>query len=703
VKQLNKCYLITISLLILFLFKIPFLFHGTWDNKFFTPYMTDANVIMSPIFSYLTAGTLNLGESLKAYPPLTFNLLFFPFYLLSKTIPTLFSAGDPIKTYQIIYYTSRIFVAFITTLGIYFYIKTFSELIKSKAYQWLLAFFVSLTPLIFIYSLYVKTDNLVWATGAITLFTGLKFHRQQTKKNFFVFLFFSILPMAINYYGVLYFLIFVLVNLTTLKSNFMPIYQRILLIIFATPLVWFTLNFELLFNFSIILNKLPYYTISLAQNNMRIPYLEGANGYSAFSYYLQYLNTYLAPPILILVATTLFLLKTKGSYFKTISFGFLLFFAYMSIAGYRTDRLFLPIFIFFGTTLIYSLYFIYSKIDKKLKAPILLLSLAFVVYHLWPTINFARFLPGKDTRQLAYDYIRQNIPVRSQIHVPYLTIASAFNIGQRLSLDEDSWFKVFIYNLDHDQFDPQALNSLQGYFILSTDDYNVLKQNSNTDLYNDQYRLLNTLIGRSEVVTVIDKVGYSNNPLKDSSLYPNSLYGIHNPALTIYKTNDTLPPAVSFTQSKDPYQLNINTSQKNVNLDLSNLISDDQELSLTIRDQSLTIDSPNGVTVKGRYLNGKEAFGFADPQLSGRHFLFTTWVKANRQACITPGFYEGNINAIVWGRHNITESQGEYELIYLEDNFDDPYSLNGNIFYKIQPGCKVEIVQPQFFTLNDQN
>lgn len=95
-------------------------------------------------------------------------------------------------------------------------------------------------------------------------------------------------------------------------------------------------------------------------------------------------------------------------------------------------------------------------------------------------------------------------------------------------------------------------------------------------------------------------------------------------------------------------------------------------------------------------------YGFAEKSYEDKELLFTTWIKANKPDCATLGFYKGNINVFGWGDSNLLEtSDNKYELLSYDGKFDKPYSLNGNIRYRINPNCIVELSTPQFFLLEE--
>lgn len=704
----RKC--LFILLIITFFIKLPFIFHGTWDNLFFTPYMTDETVYLSPIINYLSNGGKVELEGLlhSSYPPFIFNILFPFFKFLFAIFNFLNLKFNSIQTYQIVYYLSRLFVLSISTLGVYFYVKTFSEILKSKFFKVILLFIISFCPLIFFHSIYLKTDNLVWGVGAISFYLGLLFYKKPTISNYLMFFISALIPSAINYYGAIYFLHFGIISLLTFKNNFLKPIYKIILIIFVVPLIWLLLNFQLIFNTSILSFEISRYTTSISQKTSQVSILENLNNYSAFNFYIDYLNGYLISSVLILFAAIFFLIHVKKTYFRSIFFTLAIFFVHISIASYRTDRLFLPIFVFSLLLVIYSFDFLYLKANRIGKPFMLLLSIIFALYLIRPIIKFAQHIPGKDTRQLAYEYIQKNLPARSKIYFPHSTIASAFNTAQRLSLENRPLFDVKIIDLGSTNPNIKELENLKGYFVISLEDYYVLEFNKNTDLYKNQYQALEQLISRSQEITTIDKINYSKDPFGPRKLFPNSLYGIHNPTLIIYKTNNTPSQFISFQLEDPPKPLAIKNIEKTINIDIEKLIVkelnqdiNNKETSKTDKILTIKNDRQAEIGLEGLYQGETLGFGFYDKNLSGKHFLLTAWVKSNRENCITPSFYRGNIGGIVWGRSNLTATVDKYELIFIEDYFDDPYSLNGNVFYKINAGCQVEITQPQLIILSN--
>lgn len=708
-KFLKRNYLFLLAVITFFI-KLPFIFHGTWDNIFFTPYMTDETVYLSPIINNLSKGAdLELEGLLhSSYPPFIFNLLFPYFKALFIIFNFLSLKLNLIQINQIVYYNSRLFVLIITTLGTYFYVKTFSEILKSKLYKVFLLFVISFSPLIFFHSIYLKTDNLVWGIGAISLYLGLNFYKKPTLSKYLYFFFSALLPSIINYYGAIYFLHFAFITILTFKNNFLKSIYKIGFIIFIAPLFWLLLNFQLIFNANILSFEISRYTTSISEKTSKVSILENLNNYSAFNFYLDYLNGYLVSYFLALFVAVFFLIKIKNNYFRSLFFTLTIFFVQISVASYRTDRLLLPIFVFLLSLVIFLFDFLYFKSKKALRLVLPFVSIIFVLYIIGPTIKFAQYIPNKDTRQLAYEYIQQNLPIGSNIYIPHLTIASAFNTGQRLSLENHPLFDIKIIDLSHYDSSAKGLDNIKGYFILSLEDYNVIQLNKNTDLYKNQYQSLEKLISRSQEIVRIDRINYFKNPFGPRNLFPNSLYGIHNPSLIIYKTDNTPLPLTSSQLEDFPRPLAIKNIEKIINIDIKNLAvkeigqnAIDEGGGRTDKTLKIKNDSQGKITLEGVYLGENLGFGFYDKKLSGKHFLFTTWVKSSNKNCIIPSFYRGNSSSIAWGRPNIATDSNKYELIFVEGYFDSPYSLNGNVFYKINPSCQIEISQPQLTIIND--
>ena len=241
--------IIKIFIIIIALVKLPFIFHGKWDNSFFVPYMTDETVILSPIYSYFTSGEIDIVNVGKYYPPFLFNLLFLYFYVIFKIIILFNSKIDPISAFEVIYYNSRFFVLLVSIIGSYYYVKLFKDIIRNRFFQIILLFLINLSSLFFIYSMWCKTDLVVWGLGIISMYYGLQYWNERSLINFRKFFIFSILPFCINYYGYIYFLNFIVVSIFCKSETQVNKRNHLKYILFISPLIFFILNFELIYIF----------------------------------------------------------------------------------------------------------------------------------------------------------------------------------------------------------------------------------------------------------------------------------------------------------------------------------------------------------------------------------------------------------------------------------------------------------------------
>jgi len=535
---------LVILLLIIFAIKLPFVFHGRWDAKFFVPYMTDETVVLGPMYSYIVSGNLDLAGLGRYYIPYLFNLLFPYFYFLFKILHLFTDKINPITVYEIIYYHSRIFVLICATMGAFFYVKLFKDIIRSRFYQAILLIFISLNSLFFLYSLYIKTDLIVWAFGAISMYYGFVFWKERTHTSYIKFYILSLLPVCFNYYGYIYFLNFILVSFIARPTPFIKNQTKLILIFVLSPLFWVTMNFEIILNLRLFVANLKQYLfaflISSATKGLSgNPFLEGISEYSSFQFYLDYLKYHLAPPLFIFLAMSIFFCKCRNTYYRIIGSVFVIFFIHISLCTLRTDRLFLPIFIFAIFLVVYFFYFCHELIKKtKFKWLVLTLTIIFTVSVLGETIKLARSLHGEDTRYSLYKYFQKNLPEKSKIFFLHLTIAGAYSTAQRIGVENWKDFDLKIVPLPEKEKAVESLSLIKGYFVLSAIDLDILKDGKETKYYSEQYKALEELLARSSLVTCIDKINYAGQPFGPTWMIPNSLYGIHNPPLFVYKTVD---------------------------------------------------------------------------------------------------------------------------------------------------------------------
>jgi len=726
-----------ILLLVICAIKIPFIFHGKWDEEFFVPFMTDETVFLSPIYSYVTTGNFNLDGLCAAYPPFLFNILFPFFYLLFKILFLLTDEMRSVSIYEIIYYNSRMLVLLCATIGSLFYVKVFKDMIRSTFYQAVLLILINLNSLFFLYSGYLKTDELVWAFGAISIYFGLLFWKEPSRGNYIKFYLLSILPVCINYNGYIYFLNFIVVSFIVKSQPFIRNRVKLFLIFILAPLLWLVVNFELISRLSDVCGMLfrslsDFSTqITKGRNVPEMPFLEGANGYSSFHYYLDYLRYHLISPIVIFCALLIFFLKNPNSYYRIVGAIFAIFFIHISFITFRTDRLFLPVFIFAILLIVYFFYFCHVIVSRtKLRWLIVAVTIVFTIFVLGETITLVKSWAGKDTRHHLYKYISKSLPTLSDIFFIHLTIAGAHSTAQRLNIDSRKEFNTKEFNikviyLDEKEKAVDSLSALKGYFVLSSVDLDILKDNKETRYYSEQYKALQEVLKRSMRVTYIDRINYAGQPFGPTSMIPNSLYGIHNPPFFVYRTDDTLVKPSIKEVDEVPYEVRFNESHKIIDIALDRLVvsSYDKEggsleydinrygsaswkkvLSQNEEMHTALLVSNNTNSKIDLYLKylGKSqegvdlGFGFSNKEFAGRRFIFGTWVKANKVDCISLGFYKGNIRVIGWGEPNELDVSDKYEFLYYESKFDQPYSANGNIRYKIERDCTVELTCPQF-------
>jgi len=493
-----------------------------------------------------------------------------------------------------------------------------------------------------------------------------------------------------------------------------------------SPLLWMAVNFEEILNLSHL--KQFLFGFLIPSGIKGVPFLEGGNGYSSFQYYLDYLKYHLALPVFILLAMAIFFLKNRGTYYRIIGSIFVIFFIQISFSTYRTDRLFLPVFIFAIFLMVYFFYFCYGAIKKdKLKRLVSIALIIFAFSVLKETVILGKSLVGKDTRYTLYKYLQKKLPRESKIFFLHLTIKGAYSTAQRLGIENWREYKIRVVYLSGKKKLSEPLSLIKGYFVLSAVDFNILRE-----YYPEQYKALEKLLARSSQVTYMDKINYTRQPFGPTWMIPNSLYGIHNPPLFVYKTNNYVaPPLRKVIFDNIPYNLFSKKPGKVINISLHNLI-------LIIPDgkgnnRKYNVNNYSGISwskvrMKGgqmrdvleirnntnstfelysRYL-GKDkkgidlGYGFAEKKFGGRKFKFSTWVKTDRKGNVSLGFYRGNIRVVGWGDSNLNAPDDKYELLYYESEFDQPYSLNGNIWYKISPNSSVKLTNPQFIAYDQK-
>lgn len=91
------------------------------------------------------------------------------------------------------------------------------------------------------------------------------------------------------------------------------------------------------------------------------------------------------------------------------------------------------------------------------------------------------------------------------------------------------------------------------------------------------------------------------------------------------------------------------------------------------------------------YKDKWRGYGFSDSKYAGQPFAISAWIKASKSKCVKIGFYRGNISSFGWSDYNDYGNKDKYELIAYKDYFDNPYTLNGNVYFRIESNCEVEI------------
>ena len=222
------------------------------------------------------------------------------------------------------------------------------------------------------------------------------------------------------------------------------------------------------------------------------------------------------------------------------------------------------------------------------------------------------------------------------------------------------------------------------------------------------------------MIKIIDKINYFDEPFGPSWHIPNSLYGIHNPPLKVYITKEIENTKNKIIISDMPFEIIDNKRGESIKILLSQLmlkINNTGSIHDVKKYKNITwskIKLDNGelndvmyvknnsnsvIELYTRYFGKNEigedlAYGLANQKYKGRRFRFTTWVKTDKHDCVSLGFYQGNVSGIGWGYGNDLAND-KYQLLWYEGSIDDPYSLNGNIRYKIDRACTVKLIKPK--------
>lgn len=536
--------LLIIILIIIFLVKLPFIFHGRWNKDLLIPYMTDETLYANPLFSLALSDKVDLNGLVLSYLPAFYNLLA-PVIILSVTIFSVFNQNVSLaQVQQMVIFVSRILVLIISVIGSYFWIKLLQNIIKSRFYQIILLLLINFNILFFLYSELIKTDVVVWAFGSASLYFGYRYWQKTSLKNYILFFLTSVLPVMFAYYGYIYYLTFLIVSLLTFFRK--GAVEKKLWIFFLstfilTPLVWGMVNFQ-------IFTELGWQSITrrlivevTRQGLAKIPILEGANNYPSILFYHDYLagNAKILP-FLVIVSLILYLYTCRNNYFRLVACVFLLFFGHLSISAYRTDRVFLPSFLFSLTLIVYLFYYLSTRFQKQtVKIIVAILVLVLSGNIIGRTVIMATTMTTVDTRHELYNYINTDIPRRSSIAFLHLTTGGAIATAQQLAGNIRE-YTIKAINLDDNEKASEELISWQGYFVLSAIDYDILDNFQNTVYYSQQYQAVKQLIAKSVEVVVFDKYDYYSEPFGIRNP-ANSSYGIHNPPLPFIEQK-ILPP-----------------------------------------------------------------------------------------------------------------------------------------------------------------
>lgn len=527
-------------LLAIFVLKLPYIFHGNWENKFFVTYMTDEVIFLSPIISYVLSGTLSLNKFLIfGYPPFLFNILYGFFHILFGILKVLNLQLSEIRIIEIIYYQSRLLVLIITVIGSYFYLKVFRELILSRFFQAVLLILINFNGLFFLYSTYLKTDDLVWALGAIAIYQGLVFWKNRTYSNYYKFGLLSLVPSLINYYGYIYLLFFALISIASSslkknKENLVSIKSKFIFTFVPLPILWLLANFELIPKIGEVAQY--FFKFATSKNELFVPFFENIINYPSYLFYLDYLKFFLSPIALIIIGLLLFV-KKSNPFFRLLALSIVLFAMQLSIASYRTDRLFIPIYLFAIFLVVYLLSQVYSFFGKsKLRFIVALITLALVGPILVRTLILAKTLQGDDTRLTLYRYIQHEVPNKASITFLHNSIFGAYATSDYLKMNNSKMFDINVIDLTVGR-ENERLEEINGYFVVSAFDLDILRKFGSSPYYGKSLQETESLIARSKEVGFIDKINYHSEPFGPIDLFPNSLYGIQNPSLYLYKTN----------------------------------------------------------------------------------------------------------------------------------------------------------------------
>lgn len=529
-----------VLLIAIFIFKLPLIFHGNWENKVFVPYMTDEVVILSTITTFFTKGVFTLSKFLTfGYPPFLFNILFGYFFLVFRGLKYLQITLPDIEMIKIIYYQGRLIVLLASLIGSYYYTKIFREYISSRFYLALLLILINLNGLFFLYSTYMKTDVLIWGMGGIALYSGLIYWKNRNFYNYIKFGLLSLVPLLINYYGYWYLIFFILVSVVASirnkdRADKVRIRSKLFFTTIILPAIWLLGNFELVPK----IIEVARYFLKFATNKdeLFVPFLENINNYPSYRYYFDYLRHFLSPLLLVLVGAILFF-KKSGTFLRLLAASIAIFALQISIISYRTDRLFLPVYIFAMVLVTYLFSQVYTFFSKS-KVRIIVIGLTLILMGpvLIKSLFLFKTLPGEDTRLILYKYIQNELPSGSSITVLHNSIFGAHATGQYLQTNNQKLYRLETLDLTIDN-EKERVPNVRGYFIVSSFDLDILKKYADTPYYGKSFKVVNDLINRSKKIILVDKINYEKEPFGPVDLLPNSLYGIQNPPLYVYVTN----------------------------------------------------------------------------------------------------------------------------------------------------------------------
>ena len=703
---------IAITVLLFIAIDTLFIFHGWWDKNFFVPYNTDETTVLNFMADYFNKGLYN-AQGLVAIGYFTFlHNLFFVFLsaviYLSRHIGLGSAANQTTWDYALMAYSGR-FLIVLFTVGLSFYAwKTFGRIFHSKLIAWFFLILLNFNSLYFLCAHYIKYDMIVALLGFVSIYYGWKYFSQRTNLNYFIFYFFAVLAVAAGQYGYVYLLNLVLVTFYVQRFSFFKRKFNIFLLVLA-PVIWGALNWQIVIYWRDFLANQNYLN-GLA--NKILPFATDINGLNSFYWYLLCLKDLLGFLIWPLLAIGIFLFvrsKKIEVYYKLLAISFLFYFIQLSLNSLRFDRLLIPFFPLVLFLSFYSLDYFFVKFKKR---PARLLAMAvlalFMFIPLSKTVVLAKSLLLSDTRYLVYQWL-QNLPDGENINFFHSSICGVFSVAQKFYYENTGKFSSnnVIYSNDADL--EEKLNNSRGYLIISLFDLKLFSDNKS--IYPKQYSLLKKMLDQNTLVSVFDNNGFIKN--NTFGVESSAFSCFQNPPLEIIKiTQNDIEADKPYIQL-DPKANIIGKwdfegsaeQDKVLGWDISAVDQSAPNAKLTLTPVEFQNGiTKNGVTVSAEdkkiyfflgYKGSEDGYGFAKKEYEGKLFWASAWIKASANNCVKLAMYKGNITTLSFGEYNFQPSQiNKYELIQLRDSFDNPYTLNGEMLFEIQPHCAVTIVNP---------